>query len=590
MRALYGAVMTLIALAMLGLVPNAARADSLPPAGGAPHLPMTLVADTNAPRAGQTMTLALDTRPEKGWHGYWRNPGDAGFAPSFDWTLPKGVTIDGAQWPVPETLVVAGLMNFVYATPYAPLFTVHVPAGLAVGTPLPIRVHVNYLVCTDTICVPEQQDVATSLKIGDGAPADGAAFDRWRAAIPKPLDAAATYQVDGGTVRIGIPLPATAKVEDAYFFAGTPGSLKYAAPQSVARDGDRLVIATQGTPTGRIEGVLRIGKGLGLSIRAAPGVVPAATGDGGGGDGAAWGAVLVAFAGALLGGLILNVMPCVFPILSLKALHLAKGGADERTARVDALGYTIGAVLTCVALGGAILALRAGGSAIGWAFQLQDPRVIVLLVALTLAIGLNLLGRFEVPTPQFATHGGAMGSIATGALAAFVATPCTGPFMGAALLVTAVIVAGGRRQRRGQSFGAPLGLAAVALPALAAVALTGVGSVHAAARADAFSEAKLAELRRQGRPVFAYFTADWCLTCKVNERAAIDTDTARAGFARHKVAVLVGDWTDGDPVLGRFIQAHNRAGVPLYLYYAPGAAGPRVLPQVLTPGMLAELQ
>jgi len=127
------------------------------------------------------------------------------------------------------------------------------------------------------------------------------------------------------------------------------------------------------------------------------------------------------------------------------------------------------------------------------------------------------------------------------------------------------------------------------LPAGLAAALTGGAARPAKVGGDAFSEARLAALRREGRPVFAYFTADWCLSCKVNEASSIDTAATRAAFASNKVAVLVGDWTDGDPALGRFIQAHNRAGVPLYLYYAPGAAEPRVLPQVLTPGMLAAL-
>ena len=106
---------------------------------------------------------------------------------------------------------------------------------------------------------------------------------------------------------------------------------------------------------------------------------------------------------------------------------------------------------------------------------------------------------------------------------------------------------------------------------------------------EPFTEARLDALRKAGRPVFVYFTADWCLTCKVNEKAAIETDATRRAFADHKVAVLLGDWTNGDATMGRFIEAHNRAGVPLYLYYAPGAAEPRVLPQVLTPGMLAAL-
>jgi thiol:disulfide interchange protein len=159
--------------------------------------------------------------------------------------------------------------------------------------------------------------------------------------------------------------------------------------------------------------------------------------------------------------------------------------------------------------------------------------------------------------------------------------------LAAALLAGLGLWIGGRRQHAGLGLGwamlpvaASLGAAALVRPA---------PPVTVTAAADAFTEAKLASLRAEGRPVFAYFTADWCLTCKVNEQAAIERSGVQAAFARHKVAVLVGDWTDGDPVLGRFIERHNRAGVPLYLYYAPGAANPQVLPQVLTPAMLEAL-
>jgi thiol:disulfide interchange protein len=168
--------------------------------------------------------------------------------------------------------------------------------------------------------------------------------------------------------------------------------------------------------------------------------------------------------------------------------------------------------------------------------------------------------------------------------------------MGYALLVALgfaiVLWAAGRRQAAGRGFGVP------AVVMLLAIAVAGAWLMrsHAAPAAVAasgeepFSETRLAALRAQGRPVFAYFTADWCLTCKVNERVAIDTDGVRNAFAARKVAVLVGDWTNGDPALGRFIEAHNRAGVPLYLYYPAGASEPQVLPQVLTPTLLEALQ
>lgn len=142
---------------------------------------------------------------------------------------------------------------------------------------------------------------------------------------------------------------------------------------------------------------------------------------------------LLAFVGAIAGGLLLNFMPCVFPILSLKALGLARSGETEAHARAEAVFYTAGVVLVCVVLGGFLLALRAGGSAAGWAFQLQDARVIGALLLLMTAIALNLSGLFELPTPRIVNGNGGAGAFATGALAAFVATPCSGPFMGAAL-------------------------------------------------------------------------------------------------------------------------------------------------------------
>lgn len=681
MRALGYLVMTL--LAALACLP-AARADVPPSPTEAPHLAISLHAESLRPAAGGDVTLALDTRPQQGWHGYWQNPGDAGFPAKLDWVLPKGVTALPPAYPMPGTLVVAGLMNYVFEAPYAPLVTLHVPAGLPKGTPLPVRLHTSYLVCSATVCVPEQADLALSLTVGDGAidSASRAQFDGWRRALPRPIGSPATWQMSGGRVRIAIPYPATAPLDRAYFFPVTTGAIDYAAPQTVTRDGDRLVIETKAggqSTAGTLEGVLRVGEGHGLAVTARPGAVTAAPVATSVGDAAA-SPILLALLGAILGGLILNVMPCVFPILSLKALSLARGHLGEREARHEALAYAAGVIAVCVALGGVILALRAGGDAVGWAFQLQNPRVLVVLLLLTVALSLNLAGLFEIPTPQFVNRaGGAGGAFATGALAAFVATPCAGPFMGAALgtalvlpwpaalavfaglgiglalpflaigfvpalrrrlprpgawmesfrrflsipmWLTAlalawvlgkeagvdgmtyglcaalglgiVLWAAGRRQAKGLGFGAA---AVVMILAIVGAGIWLMTRTHAPAAvavarsggAEAFSEARLAALRAEGRPVFVYFTADWCLTCKVNEKAAIETETAQTAFARHKVAVMVGDWTNGDPVLGRFIEAHNRAGVPLYLYYAPGAAEPQVLPQVLTPGLLAAL-
>jgi thiol:disulfide interchange protein len=370
----------------------------------------------------------------------------------------------------------------------------------------------------------------------------------------------------------------------------------------------------------------------------------------------------------------LNLMPCVFPILALKALHLARSGGDERHARRDALAYAAGAIIGTGALGVALIAIRAGGTAAGWAFQLQDPRTIILLLLLATAITANLVGLFQLP----AVGGNVRpaGSFGTGALAAFVATPCAGPFLGAALgtalvlplyasvlvfaalglglalpfvavafvpalrrrlpapgpwmsrlqrflaipmaatavaalwllyrqageqglwvgLAAAAILAValaivGARQRSGDRLPVfALGLATVAL--VSAIGLAPQTAANAPARlagAEAWSEAAVRRAGVEGHPAFVYFTADWCLTCKANEAAAIDRQGVRDAFKAASVKVFAGDWTNGDPEIARFLEGRGRAGVPLYLWYEPGRAEPEELPQVLTPGVLTSL-
>ncbi|RYY25883.1 MAG: thiol:disulfide interchange protein [Sphingomonadales bacterium] len=639
------------------------------PVGPGPHVKIELVAETDRPAAGSEVTLAFASVPNKGWHAYWENPGDAGFPARAKWSVPNGVTAGPIRYPVPERLTIAGLMNYVYEAPFAQLVTLKLPAD-AKGE-IPIAVELDYLVCTDAICVPEKAKLSTLLTVGDGAiPADRRTrFDGWRQALPKPLGSLGSYQIEGERIRIAIPYPASAPGGDLYFYPLAQNMIDHAAPQKAVRDGDRVVIETaaKGTPTA-IEGVLAIG-GQGFIVSAKPGTVPPVD------TAFPWAAALAAFFGAVLGGLLLNVMPCVFPILSLKALSLAKANDGAGNPRGEALAYTAGVVLVCLVLGGSLLALRAGGATLGWAFQLQDPRVILVLLLLVTGIALNLAGLFELSAPGFvnrAASKGTGGAFATGALAAFVATPCTGPFMGAALGaalilpwpaalavfgglglgialpflalgfipalrrrlpkpgawmvrlrhilsvpmfltalalgwvlwrqsgatglaigVAATLVAAvglwlvGRRQRQGVSgwlLAAPLLLAALAATAF----IRPAAQAQSIAYGEPFSEARLAQLRAEGRPIFAYFTADWCLTCKVNEKAVIETSAVERALKDGNVAVLVGDWTDGNPELGRFIERHNRAGVPLYLWYKPGQPEPEVLPQLLTQSMFTE--
>ena len=621
---------------------------------------------------GSEVELAILMHTKPGWHGYWLNPGDAGLPMTIEWELPDGASVGPLRYPVPDRLLVAGIVNYVYEKDYAILTRLKVPAGAS--DVLPIRAKASWLACTDKVCVPERGEFALNIPVGSKA--SDARFNEWRRALPRPLAAPAHFALNGDKVEIAIPLPASVTLGEPYFFPIDDGPIDYAALQGFRRNGDVLVAELKrrrGEPQG-LSGVLALGDGRGLEIKAVPGPVP----EGGSTVGSLGAnAVLYAILGALAGGLLLNLMPCVFPILALKALHLARSGGDERNARRDALAYAAGAVVGTGILGAILLAIRAGGSAAGWAFQLQDPRTTIILLLLATAITLNLLRTFELPV--LAGEHNPKGSFGTGALAAFVATPCAGPFLGAALGTALLLPLYGSVAvfaALGLGLAIPFLLIAF-IPALRnnlpkpgawmvrlqrflaiPMAATGVGclwllyrqagtdalivgiasvfwlaiclrtfgnsqqgkvskgwgwgslifgvamlsmyfvqlserpAIPAPTRvpigAEVWSETAVREAQASGHPVFVYFTADWCLTCKANEAAAIERDSTREAFEKAGVKVLVGDWTNGDPAITRFLESRGRAGVPLYLWYEPGQAEPEELPQILTTGMLSD--
>jgi DsbC/DsbD-like thiol-disulfide interchange protein/cytochrome c biogenesis protein CcdA len=594
-----------------------------------------LIAENSAPAPGGTTTLALLMTPKPTWHGYWKNGGDAGFGLTVEWDLPDGVTVAPFAYPVPEPLVLFGLMNHVYERPYALLARVNLADSIAPGTDLSFSGKALWLACTDEVCVPEEAMIAVKLTAGTrGSVAKtDPRFDGWRAALPPLLDRIGRWQRKGDMLRVAIPLPENVAIGSPHLFVATANLFDYGAPQKFSRNGDWLVIETRskGIATGPAEALLRLEGARGLEVRLKPGAVPVAgkplmmTA-----DGIDWALFGWALGGAVLGGLLLNLMPCVFPILSLKALSLARAGGDARDAKVEALAYLAGALTVALALGGVLLALRAGGAEIGWAFQLQHPLSVFLLLLLTIAITANLLGWFELPSfgggDALTRAGGAKGGFATGALAAFVATPCSGPFMGAALGATlALPVAAALPIFGGLGLGLALPFVAIAYsPALRTrlpkpgawmvtfrkwlalpMALTALGltwllwqqvavdrsspSAIAAQATTAFSPEKLAAARASGKPVFVNFTADWCITCKVNEQTSLNNAAVQAAFDKAGVVQLTGDWTNGDPVITRALAEQGRNSLPLYLWYAPGGDKPQILPQILTPTLLTEL-
>ncbi len=384
--------------------------------------------------AGETRDVALTFDPAPGWHGYWENPGDAGFGMTLDWQLPEGWSAGKPRYPVPETLIIGGLMNHVYNGPYAVLVPITAGPNASVVNPAPISVDADWLACTDTICVPEKATLRASIT-NPADPSVTRQFTDWQMAIPPMIDSEAAFEIVKGKVRIGIPLPASLDLAAPHLFVARDGLVVYSAIQTFWREGDLLIAelpADSRADNTPFEGILAFGNGEGIRFSAVQGEVP---------DGALFKRVRNAetppiwtlILGALVGGLLLNIMPCVFPILSIKALSLARAGTSESVARREGIAYTAGVVLACLALGGLLLALRAAGEQIGWAFQLQQPGIVVALLLLAAAITANFAGLFELPSLPITRSGKPAGAFATGVLAAFVATPCTGPFMAAAL-------------------------------------------------------------------------------------------------------------------------------------------------------------
>ncbi|MES2861199.1 MAG: thioredoxin family protein [Pseudomonadota bacterium] len=662
---------------------------------------------------GSTAIVAVRQNIQPGWHTYWRNPGDSGGATTLDWSLPTGMTAGEIVWPVPERLRLQALMNYGYAGEVFLPVTITVPADARPGSSLPLIVRAVFLVCSPEMCVPDEMTLRLDLPIREGAAPlaseYGAAIQRVIETAPRPAGIEARVALDGSTLRLtaaGGPLTGLSP-DRAWFLPFETGIIDNAAVQPGERgpNGVTLDLVANGRLAGAgltepVRGLLVTDDGA-WEIEATPG--PPLTGADGGGpldvseasarqNATSWLGFVQATLLALLGGLILNLMPCVFPILAMKAASLASSAHDPAEARRDGLAFTGGVLVSFLVMAGLLLALRAGGQAVGWGFQLQAPIVTAGLALLMLAVGLNLSGVYHVGAGIQGVAGsgplsrmpGGVGAFFTGVLAVVVAAPCTAPFMavalGAALLMPAPMalvvflmlglglalpylavslspsllrrlprpglwmerlrgilafpmygaalwliwvfsrqVAGeglallltgglflafglwleGRRQiDRADGRSGILASVIGALALVIAVAMAGLAgrSPTAEPRTDApsalasspWSAEAVEAARAQGRPVLVNFTADWCVSCKINERVAFVSPRVAEAMTAANAVYLVGDWTRRDDAITRELVRHGRSGVPLYLLYAPGQADPRILPQLLTDGVLVE--
>jgi thiol:disulfide interchange protein DsbD len=663
-----------------------------------------IIADKAQVNGGDTVRLGLRQAIYPSWHTYWKNPGDSGTATSIEWNLPPDFSVSALEWPTPNKIPYGPLTNYGYENEVVLLQNLTIPAYIR-EKPFILNAKVNLLVCHD-ICIPESHDVFIAFNMDKKPSTDQIAAAESK--LPLNVDWETTFYSNDNQLIINSILEDTSALKDAKNIFIAPedwGAIDNNATASLQltntgftttqKIGERDLSEIQELPlvisytnaAGKAEAIRLTAN---LTLNSSELVVPVTENQNSSDI-----TILSALLFALFGGIILNLMPCVFPVLSIKALSLINlGEKEEGKARGYGISYTLGILISFAAIGGTLLLLKSGGAQIGWGFQLQNPIVITALAYLVFIIGLNLAGLFEFSgnlgklgsiTQKLSDQNGHRGAFFTGVLATLVATPCTAPFMGAALgfaltqpaaismLVFAALGFGlaipylllcfvpplrAKLPRPGawmltfkQFLSFPMFLTAVwlvwvlsqqagslgilmalsgmvfiafgiwlfkSLPLrgigrylsiiLIVVSFVFVGTTLVTSKTlmisesgttqtsennwSDFSPAKLETLLEGDAPIFTNMTAAWCITCKVNEKISLKTETITQLFAKKSIEYLKGDWTNQDSEITQYLNKFDRQGVPLYVYYGPrdNETGQRpepvVLPQILTSGAI----
>jgi suppressor for copper-sensitivity B len=637
-----------------------------------------LVAGQDSVGATATVPLGLEFELRPHWKIYWRSPGDAGYPPQVDWAGSRNLRAATLGWPAPERFAVLGLQTVGYENHIVLPVTATVAQP---GQPLAINAALSYLTCAE-ICVPYETKLALDLPAGDGAPSsDAALIARFAAREPArqqtaALSLRAATVIPGAHPTLELRVAASPPLASPDAFVEADG-IVFGAPRlaggaaanetvmRLAMTGPRAHVADV---AGERFDVTLVDGDRALETSVMPSI---------GAPAFDVGFLLRTVGLALLGGFILNFMPCVLPVLSLKLLSIAgTGGQARRHIRLGLLASAAGVLAAFLALALAAIGLRGAGIAIGWGVQFQQPLFLIFMMALVTLFAANLWGLFEVPLPSaIAQWGGAdrgrgmLGNFAAGAFATLLATPCSAPFVGTAV---GVALAGGAAAILGIFVAMGIGLAfpylaiaafprlvswlprpgawMIALRRVLGLALAGTGlwlawvlaaesGVAAAAvalvlmiavpvalyllrripaRAAAvaalvalaflipaalpvppppvaaesgfwrpFDPEAIARLVSQGHTVFVDVTADWCLTCKLNERLVIDTPAVQHRLAAKDVVAMRADWTRPSEPIERYLQTFGRYGIPFNAVYGPARPAGIALPELLTPNAVA---
>lgn len=637
-----------------------------------------LLADVDAAVPGQTFTAGVRLEMAPKWHTYWQYSGDAGIPTTLAWTLPSGVSAGAIQWPLPKAILEPGeIQVYAYHDTVLLMVPIAVPADFK-GDTLSLKVKADWLVCAE-ICVPGAEELTLDLPVKTASqPANAERFNAARALLPSnsppPFEVVWKPTATGWDIAVSGLAPEVKSVD---FYPAPASDAEIGHPKiSPVENGRANIRIDAGAALPAIIALEPARQGFWTAPGEDAAMAPA------GPSLSLWVALIYGF----IGGLILNLMPCVLPVISLKIFGFVRQ-AGESPARIfrHGLAFAGGVFLWFLGLAALIVALKSGGEQVTWAFQFQNPAFILFICAVVFVFALNLFGVFEIILPgQAATkisdvsaQEGYSGSFFQGVFATLLATPCTAPFLGTALgfafsqpswVIFAMFASvalgmsspylvltaqpgwmkflpkpGAWMERLKQFMGFPLiatllwllyvlgnqrGLEAVlwtgCLLFMLALALWIYGSFAHSERGrivapilalliglggaaycanqilkpaaaetgiawKPFSKAGLADLLEQGKPVFLDFTADWCITCKFNERTAINTPAVQELFAKRGIVPVKADWTKSDPDITAELKKFGRVGVPFYVFYPQGNQKPPViLPEILTEKIVLE--
>ena len=616
-------VLTLMLVCMFGGLPggihgvHGAKADTGPWQGNE-YFEARLISAVTATGEAPSLEAGLEFRLSPGWKVYWRSPGDAGLPPELDFTGSGAVAGHHLSFPAPTRFSILGFDSYGYSD------AVILPLRLDLvraGRDLVVAAGLEGLVCSD-ICIPVQEVLTLSVPAGEAKPSSHARrMAEFRSSVPSAGTAGGVslrgVAIDGEGLslaleRVGQPLTRL----DGDIFIEAASGYGFTSPQF---SGGLARIGVSGKPAADLAGnpvtITVVGRDFLLeatSVVAGEPLKPTSI----------MPALLAMLGVAFIGGVILNVMPCVLPVLTLKLSSvMGHGGGEAMAIRRSFIATAAGVIVSFIILGAALLLARSAGLAVGWGIQFQQPAFLILAAAAIGFFGLVMLDIVTLPVPQFARRlggsqasSGLAGDFASGALATLLATPCSAPFVGTAIAF-ALAAPGGMLMTVFLSMGAGLALPWVMVAAFPALVrylpkpgpwlitmkrvlalglfatsvwlLTVLGShFNSSAGPDQgwqeWQPGLAQSLTAEGRVVFVDVTADWCITCKTNKALVLDTDTVSKTFADQDVVLLRADWTLPDDAISAYLASFGRYGIPFNAVYGLSAPDGLPLPEILT--------